>query len=143
MLVVARSRHNKPAETVTSTFTGTGWRDRVLRDDAVNVGRILFAPAARTHWHSHEHGQLLVITGGQGLICTSDQAVRVSEGDIVWTAPGVTHWHGACADHHLAHTAASFGAVTWHGPVSDEDYTSADGDTRSDRPTASATANVR
>ncbi len=51
--------------------------------------------AARTNWHRHPLGQLLVVTEGHGLIQDEGGPVRaIAKGDTVWTAPGIMHsWH--------------------------------------------------
>lgn len=47
-------------------------------------------------------------------------------GDVIWTPPGVTHWHGATATNAMSHLAVwefvngSGGELMEH--VSDEDY---------------------
>lgn len=53
--------------------------------------------------------------------------VRVlNVGDVVWTAPGVKHWHGASPSTAFTHFAVSERkdgvAVEWLEPVSDDHY---------------------
>lgn len=110
-----------PRET---NFTGTAWGDPLLSTpDGVAMSTVYFSPNARTHWHRHEKGQILTIVSGEGIVATRDGAVaRVRAGDIVWTEPGVEHWHGACDDSFLVHTSASIGSTDWHGAVTDEEY---------------------
>ena len=51
---------------------------------------------ARTDWHSHESGQLIIVTNGTGLYQEEGSDVRVVKaGDVIETKPGVKHWHGA------------------------------------------------
>jgi quercetin dioxygenase-like cupin family protein len=106
------------------TFTGGVWGDAVLRaTDGVLVNNVFFEPRARTHWHRHERGQLLVVTAGQGRIRLRDGSGDVIRaGDSVWIAPGEEHWHGADSSSYLLHMAVSLGATEWLDPVSDEDY---------------------
>jgi quercetin dioxygenase-like cupin family protein len=106
------------------TFTGGVWGDPVLRPtDGVLVNNVFFEPRARTHWHRHERGQLLVVVAGQGRVRSRDGAGEVIRaGDSVWIAPGEEHWHGADSASYLLHTAVSLGATEWLDPVSDEDY---------------------
>lgn len=58
--------------------------------------RVTFQAGARTGWHSHPRGQLLIVTAGGGWVQDAGGPKRaLAPGDTVWTAPGVLHWHGA------------------------------------------------
>src|SRR5690242_5743873 len=124
---VAHGRaEGKPSEQRTATFTGTVHLDPVLAAGDVMVNTVVFPPGARTHWHAHPGGQLLIVTGGRGLVASRSGEVHVlAAGDIVWTEPGEEHWHGGCSDSLLAHTAVSHGATQWRDPVDEADYTAA------------------
>ena len=106
------------------TFTGTVWGDPVLPPtDGVMINNVFFAPGARTDWHRHEHGQVLHVTAGAGLICTEGEEVqRLGAGDTVWVPAGETHWHGASRDGYLLHLAVSLGTTDWDRPVRDDEY---------------------
>lgn len=57
---------------------------------------VTFQAGARTGWHSHPRGQLLIVTAGGGWVQDAGGPKRaLAPGDTVWTAPGVAHWHGA------------------------------------------------
>jgi 4-carboxymuconolactone decarboxylase len=59
---------------------------------------VTFEPRARSNWHTHPLGQTLMVTAGCGLVQSwSGPARRIRPGDVVWTPPGVKHWHGATA----------------------------------------------
>lgn len=88
------------------------------------MSKNFFVPCARTHWHTHEGGQVLIAESGEGFVGTEGEIVRMGVGDIVWTPPGVRHWHGGSHDRSMLHLAISFGEVDWQEPVSDEDYES-------------------
>ena len=48
------------SELRTATFTGEVWADPVLPEtDGVLINNVFFAPGARTHWHTHDQGQIL------------------------------------------------------------------------------------
>jgi quercetin dioxygenase-like cupin family protein len=52
---------------------------RVLGGDSTSqltCGRVRFTPGARTRWHSHVNGRLLVCTDGIGLVGTRDAKTR-------------------------------------------------------------------
>lgn len=109
------------------TFTGEVWSQALLApQDDVTMGAVCFQPGARSHWHMHEKGQMITVVSGSGIIASRDgQVLHVRAGDMVWTAPGVEHWHGAGPDSMLVHQAFSLGATEWRGPVDDEEYESA------------------
>jgi quercetin dioxygenase-like cupin family protein len=113
-----------PTQRRTDTFTGLVFGDPVLAGaDGIIINDIYFAPGARTYWHSHERGQILVVLSGSGLICQhGGQAQALSAGDLVWSPPGVTHWHGAAPGTSMLHRAISLGTTTWAADVSDDEY---------------------
>lgn len=111
-------------------FTGTVRRDGLVAPEApsrVMPGTVTFEPGARTHWHTHPLGQLLIVTAGRGWVQEEGgERVEVTPGDSVWFPPHVRHWHGGTATtamSHIAVTEAENGsAVDWLDPVSDADY---------------------
>jgi quercetin dioxygenase-like cupin family protein len=113
-----------PTEQRTATFTGTVYADAVLNGaEGTAVTSVFFAPGGRTFWHSHEHGQVLHVLEGRGLVATETDAPQpISPGDVVWAAPGEVHWHGGSPGSMLLHLAVSLGQTNWLGPVSDADY---------------------
>lgn len=66
-------------------------------------GHITFSPGSRTQWHHHGCDQMLIITGGHGVVATEDEEISVRTGDIVIVPAGTRHWHGAGADTQLSH----------------------------------------
>jgi quercetin dioxygenase-like cupin family protein len=124
MQIVRAGAGQVRSERRTATFTGDVWIDGVLAAaGGVAVNNVFFAPGSRTYWHSHEHGQVIHVVSGHGLICAEgDQAQAISTGDTVWTEPGVRHWHGGGPQSFLLHLATSLGTTTWLGPVADEEY---------------------
>ena len=123
---VAHGRASSPSEQRTATFTGTAYLDPVLAADGVTVNMVTFIPGARTHWHSHPGGQLLVVTAGQGIIATRSGDVHMlASGDVVWAEPGEEHWHGAARDSLLTHIAVSHGPTQWLDEVDEPDYAAA------------------
>jgi hypothetical protein len=49
-----------------------------------------------------------------------------AEGDVIWTPPGVKHWHGATLENTMIHTAVQESlngkVVDWMEKVTDEEY---------------------
>jgi len=92
-----------------------------------SANTVTFEPGARTRWHTHPLGQMLIITAGQGRVQREGGPVEViSPGDVVRFAPDERHWHGAGPDTAMTHIAIQESvdgvAVTWAEPVSDADY---------------------
>lgn len=114
------------AEQRSGTFTGDVWGDPMLKTDDVVVNTVYFSPSARSHWHTHERGQILHIETGEGWVGQrGEQAERVRAGDVVWTPPGEEHWHGASRDAFMAHVSISLGHTEWLTEVTDDDYAAA------------------
>ena len=67
----------QPSEQRTATFTGTVHLDPVLATGAVMINTVIFTPGARTYWHSHPGGQLLIVTAGRGIVAARSGEVHV------------------------------------------------------------------
>lgn len=68
-----------------------------------------------TSWHTHKHGQYLIVTSGEGRTQEWGQPVQtLNVGDTVWCPPGVKHWHGASQDQAMSHIAIS--PISTDGP---------------------------
>jgi quercetin dioxygenase-like cupin family protein len=90
-------------------------------------GLVTFAPGARSAWHTHPAGQVLIITSGTGWIQEEGGEKReIEPGDVIWTPPGVKHWHGATATNAMSHIAITNMLdgknVAWMEHVTDERY---------------------
>ena len=122
--VMKGGRSGKAAERRTATFTGTVWGDPVLPEtDGVLINSVSFDPGSRTYWHSHDAGQVLVVTSGSGLIYDRNgDGGPITTGDVVFIPPGVEHWHGAAGDSCMVHLAISLQGHDWLEEVSEADY---------------------
>src|SRR3954454_13806360 len=90
-------------------------------------GHVIFAPGARSAWHTHPAGQFLIVTSGTGWLQEEGAQKReIKPGDVIWTPPGVKHWHGATAANAMSHIAITnmVGGrnVDWLEQVTDEQY---------------------
>lgn len=90
-------------------------------------GLVTFAPGARSAWHTHPGGQILIVASGTGWVQEEGGAKReIKPGDVIWTPPGMKHWHGATATTSMSHIAISNMRagknVEWMEQVSDEQY---------------------
>ena len=111
-------------------FTGSVRVDSRFKgsDPARVSGAIVtFEPGARTAWHMHPLGQILIATVGVGLVQAWGGPVQVIRpGDVVWIPPGVKHWHGATPTNGMSHIAITETldgkTVGWMEKVSDEQY---------------------
>lgn len=89
---------------------------------------VSFEPGARTAWHTHPLGQMLIVTAGLGLAQRDGDPIQeIRPGDTVWFAPGEKHWHGAAPNVAMTHIAIAETldgrAVDWLEHVSDTEYT--------------------
>src|SRR5258705_10003592 len=90
-------------------------------------GAVTFQPGARSAWHTHPLGQILIVTDGVGWIQQWGGPVQViRKGDVVWIPAGVKHWHGATPTTTMTHIAfqeqLDGRAVNWLEKVTDEQY---------------------
>lgn len=111
-------------------FTGTAWLEMLVEDDGTldtHIGNVTFEPGARTNWHYHPGGQILLATYGTGYYQEKGQPIQIlQKGDAVKCPPDVEHWHGASPDSKFTHVAIGpnldRGGVVWLDPVTDEEY---------------------
>jgi 4-carboxymuconolactone decarboxylase len=116
-------------------FSGTAWLERYVKDDGFgcNALKITFEPKARTNWHTHPIGQILIVTSGKGYVQKKGESAQLLlPGDVVIIYQDELHWHGATPDQNFTHIAIQLkGAdgkdVDWltpYEPVKDEEYNS-------------------
>ena len=115
-------------------FTGTVWVNMLHTDEEgafdTQVYDVIFEPTARTHWHSHPGGQILLVTSGVGYYQEKGKPAQLlKKGDTVPIPADVVHWHGAAPKSEFVHigmsTQVHLGPAAWFGPVTDEEYTEA------------------
>jgi len=88
---------------------------------------VTFEPGARTAWHNHPLGQMLIVTAGCGLVQSEGgPVVKIRAGDIVWCPPGEKHWHGGTSTTAMTHIALVESldgkVVDWMEHVTDAEY---------------------
>jgi quercetin dioxygenase-like cupin family protein len=114
-------------------FTGTVRVDPLFQSAAparVSGASVTFEPGARSAWHTHPLGQILIVTSGFGLTqCWGKPPVKIRPGDVISCPPGEKHWHGASPTTALTHIAIQEAlddrVVDWMERVGDEDYAAA------------------
>jgi quercetin dioxygenase-like cupin family protein len=120
----------KGNKVTSNNFAGTAWLYMMINNDSTlyaKMGNVTFEPKARTNWHSHPGGQILLITNGVGYYQEKGKPAQLlRKGDFVEIHPDIVHWHGAAPDSEFAHIAISLntdeGGVVWLQPVTDEEY---------------------
>ena len=113
-----------------NNFSGTVWLQMFVSNDTTynaSIGNVTFEPKARTNWHKHPGGQILLVTEGIGWYQEKGKtAQRIQKGDVVKIPPDAEHWHGASSESGLTHIAISLstdkGGAVWLQPVTDEEY---------------------
>ncbi|KMO75898.1 (R)-mandelonitrile lyase [Mycolicibacterium obuense] len=115
-----------PAETFTGEVSVTPLFD-TNDDRSFSSARVSFTPCARTAWHTHPGGQTLIVTAGTGWVQEwGGDKQRITEGDVIWTPPGVKHWHGGTSETAMTHIAiqtfVNGRPVDWLEHVTDDDY---------------------
>jgi 4-carboxymuconolactone decarboxylase len=88
---------------------------------------VTFEAGARTDWHTHPRGQVLIVTDGIGRVRRWGGPVEeIRPGDVVRIPPNVKHWHGAAPTTAMTHLAIveplDGRTVVWLERVSDEQY---------------------
>ncbi|WP_159475174.1 cupin domain-containing protein [Dyadobacter sp. 3J3] len=113
-----------------SNFTGKAFNYGLLANDSIYntvVGNVFFEPGARSNWHKHPAGQILIITAGEGYHQIKGKPIeKMQKGDVVKCPPNVEHWHGATSKSSLHQMYiipnTEKGIVEWLQPVNDKEY---------------------
>ncbi len=111
-------------------FTGSVTITKPFKADApshFSGAEINFDAGSRTAWHSHDLGQLLIVTSGVGRVQRWGGPVQeIRKGDVVWISPYQKHWHGASPKSPMTHIAiletGSAPATEWMEHVSNTQY---------------------
>ncbi|BES71386.1 cupin domain-containing protein [Marinobacter nanhaiticus D15-8W] len=127
---IQRAGSTEAIEGPAETFTGNVRIDTMFsapEPSRVGLAVVNFEPGARTHWHSHPLGQILLVTDGVGWTqCEGGPKTEIRPGDLIWCNCGRRHWHGATdktAMQHVAIQEAQDGKpVDWFEAVTDDVY---------------------
>jgi quercetin dioxygenase-like cupin family protein len=91
--------------------TGVAWRV------------VTFEPRARTAWHTHPKGQILIVTAGSGRVQREGGRIEeIRPGDVVLISKDEKHWHGASPTAAMTHVAMNEAPTNWMEKVTDEQY---------------------
>jgi quercetin dioxygenase-like cupin family protein len=104
-------------------FTG-GKMSNVDENSVGNIGHYHFDKGARTKWHMHEGGQVILVESGVGLYqVKGGPVVELHANETTYAPPGVWHWHGASPKEGGTQYNLSRGNITWGDTVTDKEYT--------------------
>jgi quercetin dioxygenase-like cupin family protein len=107
-------------------FTGSVKIDHVFASMPVAGAAwrvVTFQPSARTAWHTHPKGQILIVTAGLGRVQGEGNSIEeIRPGDVVLIPAGEKHWHGASPAAAMTHVAINEAPTNWMEKVTDEQY---------------------
>jgi len=111
-------------------FTGKAYNYGLVPMDSTYttlVGNVYFEPGARSNWHTHPAGQILIITDGKGYHQIEGKPIQIlKKGDVAICPPNTRHWHGATPDSGLQQMYivpnTEKGVVEWMEAVTEEQY---------------------
>lgn len=111
-------------------FTGNAFLTQLIAKDKnheFSAGCVTFEPKARTVWHTHPKGQVLIVIDGEGFYQEKGKpAQALRKGDVVNIPENIEHWHGATATSKMVHIAITNYKddvqVVWLQPVSEDEY---------------------
>lgn len=112
-----------------SRKTGAATLAELVKADSVfpfNVVSVTFAPGKRLDWHKDPGGQILVVTDGSGYYQERGQPKQLlRKGDVVKSAAGIEHWHGAASEigaTQIAISPVNDAGTKWLEKVTDQEY---------------------
>jgi quercetin dioxygenase-like cupin family protein len=113
-----------------TNFTGSAYNYGLVANDSTYntlVGNVYFEKSARSNWHIHPSGQILIVLDGEGYHQLEGQPKQtMKKGDVIKCPPKVKHWHGATENSSLTQMyilpKTENGIVTWLEAVTDEQY---------------------
>jgi quercetin dioxygenase-like cupin family protein len=127
---IARSGSLQSTKGSAQYFTGTVQIQQLFAahdPSRTSGGSVTFEPGARSAWHTHPFGQILIVTEGEGWIQQWGGPIQeIRKGEVIWIPPGVKHWHGAAPTTSMTHIAIqeqlNGKAVDWLEKVTVEQY---------------------
>jgi quercetin dioxygenase-like cupin family protein len=80
-------------------FTGNAYNFGLVSNDSIYntlVGNVYFEKGARSNWHIHPSGQILIILDGEGYHQMEGKPRQtMKKGDVIKCPPKIKHWRGA------------------------------------------------
>lgn len=90
---------------------------------SVATAHYKFGPGARTKWHMHSGGQVMLTE--EGVSHHQNKGGPVMEmraGEAYYVQPGVWHWHGSTPTDSAVQFNTTRGEITWGDEVTDAEY---------------------
>lgn len=120
----------KEVSAPSKNFTGDAKVKMLFSHDStkLSAGVVNFKAGARTNWHTHPKGQMLVILDGKGWTQEENgKIIEFKKGDVVWIPANVKHWHGASQNSAMSHLAIApedenQKSTDWFEKVNDDQY---------------------
>ena len=111
-------------------FTGNAYNYGLVQSDTsltTMIGNVYFEPGARSNWHTHPAGQILIITAGEGYHQIEGEPKQLlKKGSVAVCPPNARHWHGASPDQGMQQLYilpnTEKGIVKWMEAVTDQQY---------------------
>lgn len=128
---IVRQDELKTIQGPKETFTGEVLVQQLYpanNDMRSSGGKVTFQPGARSNWHIHPVGQVLLVTEGVGRTQEWGKSVQeVKAGDVIICPANVKHWHGASPNSPMTHISICEEkepgkVVEWMEAVTDEQY---------------------
>ncbi len=118
-ILVASTFAQEPG--TTPRFTGTS---TPMDGKDLSAARRSFEAGARSYWHSHDNGQLLLVEKGKMRTQKRGQTMKeLGAGESDYTGPNVVHWHGAAPNEALVQINVGFGGGSkWYEEVTADQY---------------------
>jgi quercetin dioxygenase-like cupin family protein len=106
-------------------FTG-GNVTKLDEGTKATIAHFRFDPGARTKWHSHAGGQIILVEEGVARTqVKGGPVIELKAGETTYVGPGVFHWHGAAPDQGGVQYNVTRGGITWGDEVTDKEYRAA------------------
>lgn len=113
----------KAQEKRPSIFTG-GKVTPLTEGSKGAIAHFRFDAGARTKWHSHSEGQIILVEEGVGLVQDKGGPIlELHAGEVTFAKPGVIHWHGAGPKDGGVQYNVTRGEITWGEEVTDAEFT--------------------
>ena len=110
----------QPPPGQTANMTGKGG---FVDSKDLRVSRIRFEAGARTYWHVHTAGQVIVAEDGQGWYQEKGGAIKTFKpGEAAYLKADTPHWHGATRTTPVVQATMYGGSLKWLEPVTDDEY---------------------
>ncbi|MBV8732403.1 MAG: cupin domain-containing protein [Acidobacteriia bacterium] len=118
-------RTAKAQQKQNSVFTGTV--TPVTENSQASIAHFRFEAGARTKWHSHEAGQIILAEDGVCRVqAKGGPAIELHAGQAIYSPPGEVHWHGAAPDEACTQfNVTRAGKMNVMEEVVEKDYTAA------------------